>query len=151
MKRALRFPHPVTAVQRAIWFMALLAALAVAPAGAQGNGVAIELNKLEPASEACDVYLVVENATESTFRSLSLDLVVFDTDGIISERLALETAPLPAGKTSVKVFALDGLACSEVSRMLLNDVLACEDAGGAREQCLRQITTDSVAQVPFIK
>jgi len=126
----------------------LLLLPAVLPA--QTETIGVELNKLEPDNGACRAYLVVENA-EAALASLRLDLVLFDPDGIIARRLAVETAPLPAGKTSVKVFSIDGLACGEISRVLLNGVLACEAPSGPIGDCLQRIDVGSVAGVPFFR
>lgn len=131
----------------------LLSSLLLSPITAQAaaESVQIELNKLEPNDNACRAYLVLENGTSSAFEALKLDLVMFDSDGIVARRLAVETAPLPAGKTSLKVFDMKGLACEQVSRLLLNTVMACADASGARENCLSLISTSARAKVPFIK
>ncbi|WP_440997587.1 Tat pathway signal sequence domain protein [Arhodomonas sp. SL1] len=111
----------------------------------------LQLNKLEQEGKSCLAYLVVENTAESAYDSLTLDLVMFDGDGIIARRLAVETAPLPAGKTSVKVFRIDELPCDAIGRVLLNDILACEDETGDHDDCLSRLDTESVAGVPFIQ
>jgi len=74
--------------------------LLTAPAmpAAAAAGVTVELNKLEAQGEDCRAYLVFENATADAFTSLKLDLVLFDSDGIIARRLAIEGGPLPAGR-----------------------------------------------------
>lgn len=113
--------------------------------------VSVELNKLEPHDGACRAYLVIENKTESRFDALKLDLVMFATDGVVNKRLAVEIAPLPAGKTSLKVFDMDELACEEVGRVLLNDVLVCDDGTGARTDCVDLIAQSSRTTVAFIK
>ncbi|MCG8544912.1 MAG: Tat pathway signal sequence domain protein [Alphaproteobacteria bacterium] len=115
------------------------------------SNVRIELNKLEPQGDACRAYLVLQNGTDSAFASLKLDLVMFDTDGVVAKRLAVETAPLPAGKTSLKVFDMKALACERVGRLLLNTIMKCADASGDRENCLDSIATAARGSVPFIK
>jgi len=130
----------------------LLALLGVAgPALAAEDGVSVELNKLEPNGAACRAYLVLENGTASAFETLKLDLVMFDTDGVVAKRLAVETAPLPAAKTSLKVFDMDGLPCERVGRVLLNDVMACADASGARDDCLGLVAPAARGPLEFIK
>ena len=113
--------------------------------------VSIELNKLEPNGGACRAYLVLENGTARSFEALKLDLVMFDTDGIVAKRLAVQAAPLAAGKTSLKVFDMTGLPCERVGRLLLNDVMDCLDADGARDDCLGLLSASQRGAVPFIK
>ncbi len=136
--------------------IAAAAALALAlgaadRAGAADGAVTVELNKLEDNGQACRAYLVVQNETQAGFQALNLDLVMFDTDGIIANRLAVDAAPLPVGKTSLKVFDIDGLPCPRIGRLLLNDVIACVDDGGERTGCLSLVETGSRSPVGFIK
>jgi len=122
-----------------------------AAAQAEEPKVTVELNKLEPHNDACRAYLVIKNSAGIAFDALKLDLVMFDVEGIVLRRLAVETAPLPAGKTSLKVFDMDRLPCEEVGRVLLNDVIACSDSSGTRSDCLAIIEQSSRGAVPFIK
>lgn len=122
----------------------VLATLIAAPASAES--VRVELNKLEPNNGACRAYMVTENGRDSALQSLKLDLVMFNADGVIAKRLAVELGPLPAGKTRVKAFDIDGVGCGGVSRILLNDVLSC---GGAAD-CLSLVTVASRSDVAFV-
>lgn len=119
-------------------------------AQAQDGGVSIELNKLEAAETACQAYVVVENAEETAFEAFSIDLVAFDGAGVISKRLAVDLAPLRAGKTSVKVFGLAGVDCADVGRLLINGVLDCRDAQGRRADCHDLVRATSKAAAPLI-
>lgn len=111
----------------------------------------VELNKLEPMESACRAYLLFENGTSGDFGSLKLDLVMFNPEGVINRRLAVEGGPLPAGKTSVKLFDIEDVACTSVNRVLLNGVLACSDAQGERNDCLALIETGSRSSADFFK
>ncbi len=133
----------------AFWTIAI--ALLTAAAQAAETEVSVELNKLEPNGGACRAYLVLENGTARSFEALKLDLVMFDTEGIVAKRLAVQTAPLAAGKTSLKVFDMAGLPCERVGRLLLNNVMDCTDADGARDDCLDLLSASQRGAVPFIK
>ncbi|WP_417515662.1 Tat pathway signal sequence domain protein [Minwuia sp.] len=136
------------------WILIGLAVFAVAGmARAQDTdaGMKLELNRLEPADDACRAYLVIENRTPAAFTRFRYDLVIFDSDGIVSRRLALETGPLPAGKTSLKVFDLAGLPCDRIGRILINDVLECADGTGRREDCLPLVEPGSRTGTPLIR
>jgi hypothetical protein len=117
----------------------------------QDDGVGIELNKLEPVSDACRAYLVFENRTASAFDPFKLDLVMFDSDGVIAKRVAVEAGPLPAGKTSVKLFDVGGLGCGDIRRVLLNSVMACDTPGDASPDCTALAKPASRAEAAFIK
>ena len=139
-------------MNRCLTATAIAAGLVVNPgAAAQDGRISVELNKLEAVDGACQTYLVLENGLERDLESLRLDLVAFDGDGIIAQRLAVETAPLDAGAMQVKVFNFDRLACQSFDRMLLNGVLACESGDGLVEGCRDAVQASSLAEVPFIQ
>ena len=114
------------------------------------ENILLELNKLEQQDSACQVYLLVTNATESQFDDLKLDLVIFDIDLVVMRRVAVELAPLRAGKSSVKSFKLTGESCSKVGRFLLNGFLTCGEAGQKRSDCIDMSKTSSRTDVAFI-
>ena len=111
----------------------------------------IELNKLEAQGEACRAYLVLENGSDRDFAELKLDMVMFDSEGVVTRRLAVQAAPLPSGKTSLKVFDIKDQPCERLGRLLLNDVMACGDETGARNDCLAMIEATAQAPLSFIK
>lgn len=132
-------------------FAGLLLLTPLGAALAKDGGVSVELNKLEKINDACRAYLVVKNNSPSAFESLKLDLVLFDLDGVVSKRLAVETAPLSVGKTSLKVFDLASQPCERISRVLLNAIVACRDSTGTRSDCLQHIETTTRSPIAFIK
>ena len=116
------------------------------------TAVGLELNRLEPQGDACRAYLLIDNSRGEAWRSLKLDLFVLNTDGVVEKRLGLETAPIAAHKTLIRVFDLAGLSCAAIGRLLLNDVLACEVASGPRTDCLERVDPRSkLPAVSFIK
>lgn len=132
--------------------LALGAVLCTAgPAGAADGRIGVELNKLEPLASACRAYLLLTNKAGTAFRNLKLDLVIFDTDGIVARRVAVQGGPIPDGKTSLKVFDIDGVQCAKISRFLLNGVMTCDAEDGKRDGCVGLIDTSSRAPVPLIK
>jgi hypothetical protein len=136
--------------------IAAAACLAVAgPAAAQEAASAdkaplkLQLNRLEPAGEACRVTMLVDNGRGGALKSYKVDLFAFDTEGVAQKRVAVELGPLPARKTTVKIFEFSGIACPKIGRVLLNDVLACEGDAGGRDACLERTETETKASVPF--
>lgn len=119
--------------------------------GAPSEGVEVELNKLEQNDGSCRLYMLFKNGEARAFESLKLDLVAFDRQSIVAQRLALESGPLPADKTLLKAFELSGVQCAELSRLLLNGVLACETSAGEAADCLRLVRPSSRTDVDFIQ
>lgn len=143
---------------------AALVLLAATPSFAQSSSpsgtFSLELNRLDGFDGGCRVTLVEKNGTSTAFASLKLDLVVFGGDGIVEKRVGVEAGPLKAGRTSVRTFDLKGLACDNVGRLLINDVLACEaeglaadaaDASAASDACLDALEPRSRVPAGFDK
>lgn len=131
--------------------LALALTAATASASAQPPALTIELNKLAPVEGGCRAFLVFRNTTDSAFSEFKLDLVMFDTAGVIAKRMALDPAPLPAEKTTVKLFDIQGVACADLGQVLMNEVMACADQSGARSDCTDLIESTSRGAVALVK
>lgn len=105
----------------------------------------LELNRLEQDGDICRVYLLVKNPEATEIQAFKLDLVFFDKDGIIRNRLYVELGPLASSKTAVRLFDIPGSICSELGSILVNDVVACNDAAGADLNCLKRLELSSRA------
>jgi hypothetical protein len=113
--------------------------------------ISIELNKLEANGATCRAYMVLRNETSAAFKALKLDLVLFDDQGVVARRLALQAAPLTVGKTSLRVFDIPNQPCAKIGRVLLNDILECQGDTGLRDNCMALSKTSSRTGAPFIK
>lgn len=132
--------------------LALLATLGGALAqDSKAPALKLELNRLEPAGEACRTYLLVDNSRGPALKSLKVDLFAFDTEGVAQKRLAVELGPVQDRKTMVRLFDFPALACPKIGRVLLNDVLACEGGEASRENCLERIETESKTSASFVR
>lgn len=130
-----------------------------APAPVPAPPITLELNKLEPLGQGgCRAYVVVANPDARAIQRFNVDLVLFGGDGIIARRIGLDLAPLPARKTSVLLFDLEGLACNDLGQVLVNDVLVCQIDGDSetpadqqRRACLDRLAVSSRAKAPLTK
>lgn len=115
------------------------------------NQITLELNKLEPQDNSCRAYLVVGNDGQTVYQTFKLDLVMFQPDGVIGKRFALDLAPIKSGKKTVKLFDLDGVACDKVGSFLVNDIMECKADNNAAEDCLSRLALSSLGQVKISK
>lgn len=127
------------------------AAQQATPAAPATGATALELNKLETYDKGCRAYMVVNNSSEDTYQSYKLDLVLFQSDGVIGRRFALDLAPLKPQKKTVKLFELDGVACDKIGSFLINEVMECKTDGGAQSDCLQKLTTSTLTNVQISK
>ena len=142
--------------RRARWLgiaVCLCAALAVgrtAEAADPSGRLSIELNKLEAQSTSCRAYFVIVNDSPLDIGDLQLDVFIFDTEGIISRRVAINTRRLEPGKTYIRLFDIAEQTCDGFSRLVLNEVLSCVDSAGAAIDCSNALALSSRTGVAFI-
>lgn len=143
---------PVTATgATSVAAPATAAATSTAPAASVASDkIGVELNKLEALPNGCRAYVVVENKGNGSYTTLKLDLVMFQTDGVIGRRFALDLAPVKPSKTSVKLFDLDGVKCDDIGSLLVNDVLDCKSGGGEGD-CLERLAVGSRTKAQLSK
>ena len=146
-----RWPRNVFAQSLCVAGLAIGLSGTAAAQEAKAPVLKLELNRLEPAGDACRTYLLVDNSRGPALKSLKVDLFAFDTEGVAQKRLAVELGPVQDRKTMVRLFDFPALACPKIGRVLLNDVLACEGGEASRENCLERIETESKASAPFAR
>jgi hypothetical protein len=142
----------VTAVAAATVLAALgiVSVVPVVAAGAPG-GTSLELNKLEPTDKGCRAHVVINNTGDTAYQSFKLDLVEFQTDGVIGKRLIVDLAPLKAQKKIVKAFEVEGLACDKIGSFLINDVTECKNEAGPVADCLKHLALSTLTPVQLSK
>jgi len=115
------------------------------------DGISLELNKLEDSDKGCRAYVVVSNPTSTMFDAYKLDLVMFQSDGVIGRRFAVDLAPLRPSKRTVKLFELDGTKCADIGSFLINDVMECRSGAGPVDDCLANMNVKSLTKVEISK
>jgi hypothetical protein len=113
--------------------------------------VMVELNKLEQKPSACRIYLVIENTSNLSFNSFKLDVVLFNKEAIISKNMAVELAPLPLTKKSVKAFDAKNIQCENIGSLLINKIYQCSAESGDQENCLSLLNLSSKNSIPVRK
>ncbi len=119
-------------------------------------GLDIELNKTEDGDNSCVASFVVRNAMGQSLDRFSMDLYVFDSDGVIARQVLLDLAPLRGAqggtKTTVARFNLIARPCAEISRVLVNDIPSCRgEAAGETLDCLAALSVSSRARIEMVK
>ncbi|WP_420565305.1 hypothetical protein [Thalassobaculum sp.] len=137
---------------RIFFAAAVLIGLAAAtPARADEARIGIELNKLEPAENACRSYIVVRNPAEQTYTAFNMEVLVFDTDGVIQNRIAMDLAPIRPNKTSVLIVNLAGIQCDRIGEVLVNSFLDCERGEERLGDCLTRVDLSSKTSARLFK
>ncbi len=136
----------------------LLAAIVVClslpsgPSFADESKLKIELNKVEDNTGTCLASLLVRQDLGSKLDRFSLDLDVFDGDGVIARQVLLDLAPLRNDKTTVIRVPLIARPCAEISQVLVNKIPSCRSAATGQDlDCLSDLAVSSRSRVRLIK
>lgn len=132
----------------------LLVALCATPTLAQeaqpASGLTLELNALTPSDSGCRVTFLATNRLGTELARSAFEIALFGAGGGIERLVSLDFKAMPEGKTRVLQFDIGELGCDTVSRVLINDVVACEGAGLDPKVCLGGLSTVSrLAGVEF--
>jgi hypothetical protein len=135
-----------------LFWKAAFAAMFFSLLGNFGNAQAgtkfpLELNRLEQDGDVCRVYLLIKNSEVATIEVFKLDLVFFDKENIIQNRLYVELGPLPGSKTGVRLFDIPETQCQSMGSILVNDVVECEGTSAGPLNCLQRLELSSRAGV----
>jgi hypothetical protein len=91
--------------------------------------IGLELNHVQPTQDGgCRLSVIATNGLERPMSKLGLEIVAFNSDGLVDQFLRLDFSRISAGKTKVLQFDLAGKACDSLSRLHINDVLNCVPA-----------------------
>lgn len=128
-----RSAGPIAATAAAL---VMAAGLATSPAAAQDGRLTVELNKFEDGEEGgCRAFFLFRNLTQTTFDGFEMSLAILDADGVIDRLLSIDAAPLPVGRTTLKLFEIPEIGCAAISEVLMHDIPACHPAGGEEMDC----------------
>ena len=131
----------------------LAAALALLPARApaQEARLIVELNKLEAAEGTCQAFFLFRNGTGRTLQAFELSLAVLDSAGIIDRLLSIDAAPVPLDRTTLRLFEIPGMACTDISEIILHEVPSCAAQDGEPLDCFAVIELVSRADARLVK
>ena len=123
----------------------------LSPGTTSAASLSLELNKVENGTDSCTATVLIANQLGRSLDRFRLDLVLFDSKGVIFERLLVDLAPLPHDRTTIASFPLLAKQCSNVSRILVKDVPACRAKGGDDMDCLSPLRVESRAAIQIGK
>ncbi len=130
----------------------LAAPLPGAPAIAQDSRMTVELNKLEDdAAGGCRAFFLFRNATDTAFEGFEMSLAILNRGGVIDRLLTIDAAPLPAARTTLKLFEIPGIACDDLSEILLHEMPSCRPQNAEEFDCFPLLALESRAAAALVK
>lgn len=128
---------------------AILLSAVPAFAGDPAPKLSLELNALQASDKGCRVTLLATNGLATPIDKATFELAIFGATGDIDRLVSLDFKALPKGKTKVLQFDLKDLNCDDVSRILVNDVTACDGSGLTAASCLSALAPTTRSKVAF--
>lgn len=121
---------------------------AQAPAQAAA-ALTIDLNALQPSDRGCRFTFVATNELGGELARAAFELVLFDTDGMVSRLTVVDFKDLPQGKTKVRQFDFSGIDCATIGRVLVNDSTECAGTGIDPRACIQNLKPQTRTEVVF--
>ncbi|AZV80759.1 hypothetical protein EBB79_22665 (plasmid) [Parasedimentitalea marina] len=112
--------------------------------------VSIELSATEAVGKACRLSFVVQNSHDQDIASSVYETVLFDVAGQVAKLTLLDFQDLPAGRMRVRQFQFEGLACSDIGRVLINGADTCEGEGLPQGACDKGLILRSLTKMELI-
>jgi hypothetical protein len=127
-----------------------LAPFAAGPALAQAApALNLELNAAEPSDKGCRLTFVVNNRLGGDLARAAFELALFNKDGVVDRLTVLDFRDMPEGKTKVSRFDLTGADCTNISRVLVNQVTECQGNGIEANACMLNLRTGTKTSIVF--
>jgi len=131
----------------------LAAPLAPIAATAQSLTVelTVELNKLETVETGCQAFFLFQNGLPDNLTGFEMSLAILTNDGVIDRLLTIDASPLPAQRTTLKLFEIPDIQCTAIGDILLHDIGACTPQNGEELDCFEFLELNSRASAALVK
>ena len=122
------------------------------PALAGSGRLLVELNKFEEIDTGgCRAFFLFRNQTDKSFAGFEMSLAILDTDGVIDRLLAIDAAPLPVARTTLKLFEIPETACAGISEILLHELTSCQPQNEGEMDCFPILDLNSKTSAALVK
>lgn len=126
--------------------------LSVISATAQDAQLTVELNKFEEnEGGGCRAFFLFRNQADLTFEGFEMSLAILDKGGVIDRLLSIDAAPLPAARTTLKLFEIPEIACTDISEILLHEISSCKPQNAEETDCFPMLTLNSKTDAALVK
>ena len=119
---------------------------------AETGPLLVELNKTEEIEGGgCRAFFLFRNQTGKSFAGFEMSLAILDAGGVIDRLLSVDAAPLPVQRTTLKLFEIPDIACSNISEILLHDITSCQPQNEEQMDCFPILNPESRAAAQLVK
>lgn len=141
-----------TLSRRVAGAIACAALLISQPVFAETGRLTIEINKFEEIEGGgCRAFFLFQNGTPTSFEGFEMSLAIFNKAGVIDRLLSIDAAPLPVARTTLKLFEVPQIACTDIGQVLLHDVPICKPQNADNTDCYPLIDLASKTSAALVK
>lgn len=131
---------------------AAVAICAALPIMAEPGRLLVELNKFEEIEGGgCRAFFLFRNQTKMSFAGFEMSLAILDTNGVIDRLLAIDAAPLPVARTTLKLFEIPDTTCAGISEILLHELTSCQPQNAGEMDCFAILDLNSKTSAALVK
>ena len=124
----------------------------VGQAEAADGKLTVELNKFEEGDSCgCRAFFLFRNRTDLTLEGFEMSLAILNTSGVIDRLLTIDAAPLPAARTTLKLFEIPETGCADISEILLHELASCRPQNADEIDCFPMMDLVSRTSAGLVK
>lgn len=112
--------------------------------------VFLELNAVRSTEEACTFTFQVVNGHGSQITKAIYEAVLFDDKGQVDRLTLFDFGALPPGRPRVRQFAVQGVSCDGLGRLLINGAQTCDSDGLAPEACEADLELNTRTEIEVV-
>ncbi len=119
---------------------------------AEDGRLTVELNKFEAIETGgCRAFFLFRNGSDLTLEGFELSLAILNTQGVIDRLLTIDAAPIPAARTTLKLFEIPEIGCDSISEILLHELASCRPQNAEEMDCFPILDLISRTSASLVK
>lgn len=126
------------------------ASAAVAQDTESRAAVEIELNAVDVNEGSCTLTFMVTNGHAGPIEKVVYETVLFDSAGQVERLTLFDFGTLPPGRPRVRQFSIPGIACDDLSQVLINGARTCDAPDLAATACEASLILETRTRIGLI-
>ena len=110
----------------------------------------VELNTAQTLDGACRLSFLIKNEHPSDIKSVVYETVLFNADGSVNQLTLFDFGLLPSSRPRVRQFDVQGVVCSDLGQLLINDANNCESTDLDPSICVSTLDLRSRTEIEVL-
>ena len=114
---------------------------------ATAHGISIELNAAQTVDTSCTLTFLIANGLDVQVDKAVYETVLFAKNGQVNRLTLFDFGELPPSRPRVRQFAVPGITCDQLGRILFNGANTCDGTGLANGICITDLALSSRIEI----